>query len=269
MIKSENVFLTLFCAAVLSAAAGCGDSGNGGSGGNTSTGGSSSTGGTGSTGEGIAITPDATGWVQADTNEAGVQGAWYAYGDGTDGKGGPGTCQAKGMHKSEECSSITTPAPGMFANQGGKMCTSGTVAKVINLNGAPDYSNVWGAGIGLDLANSGGDTPVKSEFDAAAKGITGISFEIDKVPLPGLRVEFPSLETDAGTAGGDYWGADSSYTNSKVVVGVNVVPWTAVKGPTGHVFNPAKILSIQFHVPTNTSSSAPYEFCISNLKLLK
>jgi hypothetical protein len=229
------------------------------------------TGGTPSTGAGILITPDATGWVQADTNDAGVQGAWYAYGDGTDGAGGPGTCQKAG-HAAGECSSIAMPTGGMFPNTGGKMCTSGMVAKVINgSNGMPDYGNIWGAGIGLDLANSGGAAPVKSEFDATAKGITGVSFEIDAPPLPGLRVEFPSKETDAGTAGGDYWGADASYKNSPVVAGVNTILWADVKGPgpTPHTFSPAHIESIQFHVPTNTSSGAAYSFCISNLKLLK
>jgi len=265
------VFLSLFCAAVMAASAiGCDDSGGGGgTGGSSSTGGTSSGTGGGSTGgassgTGVPITPDATGWVDKGMNEAGVQGAWYAYGDGAEGGVPPGTCQKAG-HADAECSVITTPAAGMFTNVGGKMCTSGTVAKVL----AMDYANMWGAGIGLDLNNSGGATAVKAEFDASA--YKGISFEIDTPPVAGLRVEFPSKETEAGTAGGDFWGATKDYGNSPVVVGTNTVTWDLVKGPgaTPHVFSPAHILSIQFHVPTNTTSSGAYSFCISNLKLLK
>lgn len=255
---------------------GCDDSGGGAAtGGGTGTGGGTSTGTGGgtSTGEGIALTPDATGWVDKGMNMAGVQGAWYAYGDGQDGTGAPmGTCQKAGHTAPGECSVITTPAPGMFANTGGKMCTSGEVAKVLkNSAGADDYSNMWGAGIGLDLNSSGGAMSVKAEFDASA--YKGISFHIDTPPLAGLRVEFPSLETEAGTAGGDYWGADPTYKNSPVVMGTNTFTWDKVTGPgpaaTAHKFSPAHILSIQFHVPTTLASKAIYSFCISDLKLIK
>jgi hypothetical protein len=85
-------------------------------------------------------------------------------------------------------------------------------------------------------------------------------------------VEFPSVATEAGTAGGDFWGATKDYGNSPVVANMtNTITWDLVKGPgpTAHLFDPAHILSIQFHVPTNTSSTGTYSFCISNLKMLK
>jgi hypothetical protein len=265
---------------VAASAIGCDDSGgNAATGGTGSgTGGTSSgtggtgsgTGGTVSTGEGVALPPDATGWVDKGMNMAGVQGAWYAYGDGAENGVPPGSCQKAG-HMTSECSVITMPAAGMFANVGGKMCTSGTVAKVINLVGGtmPDWSNIWGAGIGLDLNNSGGATAVKEEFDASA--YKGISFDIDTPPLAGLRVEFPSKATEGTAAGADFWGATKDYGNSPVVAGTNVITWDAIKGPTAtpHTFDKAHILSIQFHVPASDKASAMFSYCISNLKLLK
>jgi hypothetical protein len=90
------------------------------------------------------------------------------------------------------------------------------------------------------------------------------------VPGPGLRVEFPSKETDAGSAGGDYWGGNAGYSPSPVMKGTNTILWSAVTGPgpTPHVFSPAHIEAIQFHVPTSLSAGGSYSFCISNLKML-
>jgi hypothetical protein len=103
------------------------------------------------------------------------------------------------------------------------MCTSGTVAVVIaDTNGLPDYANITGAGIGLDLNNSGGPAPVRGVFNATAKGVTGLAFDLEIVALPGLRVEFPTPATDGTSAGAAYWGANVSFANSPAVAGTNV-----------------------------------------------
>jgi hypothetical protein len=164
-----------------------------------------------------------------------------------------------------------------FANTGGSMCTTGTAAKVLDIpgmTGMPDYSNMWGAGIGVDLNASGGDNSVKMPYNATMNGVTGISFKIDTPPLGGFRVEFPIPATEGGSAGSDYWGADSSYPSSPVAAGVNVIHWADVKSPAAATaspiaFDPMAILSIQFHVPSSTSSATPYMFCISELTFLK
>src|SRR5688500_14205373 len=92
----------------------------------------------------VAVMPDTTGWVDKTGNTVMIQGAWYSYGDQTD-------CVAAG-HQASECSKITMPLEGPFMNTGGKMCTSGTAAKVLNNAAAmPDYTGMWGAGIALDL----------------------------------------------------------------------------------------------------------------------
>jgi hypothetical protein len=208
---------------------------------------------------------------QRETNSAMVQGAWYPYGDAY----GEAKCLTVGMHTADECSTITAPDPlvASFPNEGGKMCTAGTVARVINgpepSGMMPDYSNIWGAGIGLDLASTGGDNPMKTPFNFTAAGITGISFEIDMVPLPGLRVEFPMPATEGHADGSNYWGAAMTFPPSPVVAGVNVVKWNEVMGPRGAIpFDPTQVLSIQFHVPASAAASGTFQYCISNLTLL-
>lgn len=219
----------------------------------------------------VLLAPSSTGFIN---DASGVIGAWYAYGDGNDGAN-PGVCQTMGMHLPSECSVIQAPIPGMpFAPAGSslaQMCTSGIVAQVI---GDPlDYSNIFGAGIGLDLNNPGldGGTGMKMPFDTQAKKIIGVAFDLDEVPASKLRIEFP-FGTSATAAG--VWKPDKSSFASPVSPGHNVLLFSSVTQP-GYVkaadmvaFDPKTITSIQFHVPTNTSASAPYHFCIDQLALI-
>jgi hypothetical protein len=222
---------------------------------------------------GVTITPNTQGLVLSSTNALGVQGPWYAYSDGVgfDGSSATGICEARGGHPPAACSSIITPAVGSFPNVGGKMCTSGTAAMVIaGASGLPDYANITGAGIGLDLNNSGGAVPVRGPFNALGKGVTGLAFDLEFVALPGLRVEFPALATDGTASGAAYWGANPSFANSPVVAGTNVLRWAdvGIAGAAPPAFDPTMIESVLFHVPTTITSTGPFSFCVSNLRLL-
>ena len=120
------------------------------------------------------------------------------------------------------------PSFGSFPNTAGKMCTSGTVAKIIPIVGSTmlDYNQIWGAGIGLDLNNGGGDAgAVKGTYNATAAGVLGIAFDIDTVPLATLRVEFPN----ATATNAAFWGGDNQA--SPVKAGHNEIKWADVKGP--------------------------------------
>ncbi|HEY4186733.1 MAG TPA: hypothetical protein VGP07_16770 [Polyangia bacterium] len=300
----DNWLLVLCGAAAL---AGCGSSGinhdAGGSGGTTGGSGGATT----PTFTEVPLVPDDTGWVDAmaDGNTLGVQGAWYPYGDQY-GMICPDAPKLSGMkcndpnvgnHPISDCSVITTPDPTVmsFPNTGGKMCTSGTIAKISNIVGGsmPDYSNVWGAGIGLDLnaAKAAGACDPKMAFPAMDKKVVGVKFDLDAVPSGGLRVEFPTADTDGTKNGSAYWGADSSFSTSSgkfVVVGTNTIYWdpmtllnlardatmpitqpVVVPGASpGTAVNVNGIESIQFHVPASTTASSDYMFCISNLKFL-
>jgi hypothetical protein len=229
-------------------------------------------GGGGNPGTLQALTPDGTGFVDVGmTGTTGIHGAWYAYGDGigSDGTAGSSDCELKGGHMMSECSNITTPLFGSFMNTGGKMCTSGTVAKVIAMGTTTaDYTNIWGAGIGLDLNNGGtaDGGAGKQPFNTTMNGVVGIYFEIDSVPLATMRVEFPN-KTNVNAP---FWGGDQM--SSPVKMGPNTIMWKDVKGPfydpAPTPFDPTTLLSVQFHIPTTATSSAPYSFCVSNMSAI-
>jgi hypothetical protein len=231
---------------------------------NAPTDGSTGAGGSSAVEKGVLLVPDATGWVDKGvTMTTMIQGAWYGYGDLAD-------CTAAG-HPTTACSVIDKPTLGSFPQDvPGSMCTSGTAAVVPT---SADYSAIWGAGIALDLNSAGGDasTTVKVPYNAPANGVIGFSFDINVAPpLSGMRVEFPTPATSSAAA---YWnGGDPTAGNSPVKMGHNVILWAKVGGPSyatnPPLFDPTMINSIQFHIPTNITSTVPFNYCISNLTAL-
>src|SRR5450432_607494 len=260
------------------------DSGATGSGGGATAGSGGKNGGTGGdsgTSTGILLTPSSAGFYDG-TNLAGVLGAWYAFGDYSGGGGvlvptpGMGSCPKAGF-ATAQCSTVTTPtvgAPFMPASNGRGMCTSGTAAMVVGLDGgAPDYPDIWGAGIGFDLNNPGeadGGVGVRGQYDASAHGITGIAFDFDRVPFGGhLRVEFPTQGTENAAA---YWLGQTPYLSPIVGPGHQEIRWPEVGGPEWvsppPPFDPTKIESVAVHVVSNGSSAVDYSFCIHNVTAL-
>lgn len=283
MKKLSHLLITTFAGALLLTGA-CSSSK-----GSTGTGGTSGADGGGGAGADPLVS-SATGFV--DDVTTGVVGAWYSYGDGA-GSNANATnmadymnsdCILKGGFTMDQCSQIVSPTPGqpfpptdMNTSQ---MCTNGTAAKVINKAGAsvPDYSDLFGAGIGLDFNNPGGDAGVKGDKDLSA--YSGIEFDFSGTLIPNnaMRVNFPFT--------GEHNGQDSPYwmgaTNdsSPLKAGHIVVNWSDVGGPkylagqtppvdpTKYPFDTTKVQSIQFQVFTVTSSSTPYNFCVANLALI-
>lgn len=248
----------------------------------------------------VLLVPSDMGWVEGTDDTIGVQGSWYPYGD----QYGAAKCVKVGLHAPSECSVVTSPKPPPetgFPNQDGQMCTTGTTAVILpcvaglTTSGCPDhdFSNMWGAGIGFDFNAEKGPpdgTGAKHTWNPDAYGIVGVSFEIDGVPKPGLRVEFPMLLTDTEAAavnlppgsttddhpdGAPYWGATASFGPSPVVAspGVNTIHWSEVRKPgttPSYVFDRSRMLGIQFHVPAVTAPPAgEYAFCVSKLTFLR
>jgi hypothetical protein len=253
---STSLFLTF--AVVAATSVGCGSSPGGGGGGKK-------------------LVPSDTGFF--DGSVAGILGAWYSYGDWYNPAPGAGDCGTMnmGMFTEAQCSHISSPIPGdPFTNAGdGKMCTTGTAAKVImDATGATAYSAIWGAGIGFDLNNGGtddGGTGAKLAWDATSNGVTGFRFTIDMPPIGGqMRVEFPTNAapgvTDINSA---YWGGETMNLSPFTKAGTYSFHWADVGGPmylTPHMaFDKTKIVSMQFHVVTNTSSAIDFNYCIRDL----
>ena len=266
-MKKLSLTLTLAALGVAATTMGCGSSGskpNPGDGGGT----------------GILLVPSTDGFFDG-TNQAGILGAWYSYGDwygGMPAAAMGGDCPAGGFTEAQ-CSAIASPTPGQpFMNTAGAMCTNGTAAKVImDAAGATAYSAIWGAGVGFDMNNGGtddGGTGVKGTWDASAHGVTGFSFHIDSPPVGGnMRVEFPTGvaigTTDINAA---YWGGADMNLSPFTAGGTYSFHWADVGGPkyltSPTPFDKTKIMSMQFHVVTNTSSTIPFGYCITDLRAL-
>src|SRR5215213_10131571 len=77
--------------------------------------------------------------------------------------------------------------------------------------------------------------------------------------------------TDEHPDGAPYWGASSTYPASPVVPGVNRVTWADIHPPrTNYVFDTARMLGVQFHVPAVAAApKGEYDFCISNVVMLR
>jgi hypothetical protein len=218
----------------------------------------------------VPLLPDSTGWVdRTATGSTNIQGRWYSFADGfgADGTTATGACEMTGQHAPAECSQLTTPSPGGFPNVAGKMCTAGVAARVINVVGStiPDYNKISGAGIALSF-NLADMTATPRPYNAFANGVRGIAFDIDNVPAPGIRVQFPT----ATAPNPAFWGGFNVV--SPVVAGHNEVLWTHVEGPfydaVAPAFDPTTVLRVEFLVPTNATAASPFSFCVSNLSAL-
>jgi len=241
--------------------------------------------GGGSGANNFPLTPTATGYVD-DRANTGVVGAWYAYADSigsaaqgsADGDIANSDCIKKGGFTAAQCSVVNSPKAGAeFPPDPSKgMCTNGTAALVLpGSNGMADYSDMWGAGIGLDFKNPGGDAGVKTDWDGSPYG--GVEFDIvgDNVPAKAMRVNFP-FTGEHGTDSPYYQGKTQAF--SAMASGDHVVVhWSDVAGPkylidqnmTPPAFDVTHIQSIQFQVFTNATTATPYSFCINNLAVLK
>jgi hypothetical protein len=248
------------------------------------TGGSTGTGGSGGAGANPLVV-SATGFVSDSVT--GVVGPWYSYADsiGSNASLANGDdiansdCVKKGGFDKSACTMVTSPLGGQpfvpTDMDSSKMCTTGTGAKVINGTNGPDYSDLWGGGIALDLNNPGGDAGAKGDFDLSAYSGVQFDFSGDIIPNAAMRVNFPFT----GEHGTDspYWMGDTN-TSSPLKAGHITVNWADVGGPaylknqvpptTPPKFDSTKTQSIQFQVFTNVNTTTPYSFCVANLALI-
>jgi hypothetical protein len=219
----------------------------------------------------VPLTPSPTGYV--DTTSLDIVGAWFAYGDDLGANGSPpGQCVTKGGHPAADCSTITsppTPVDGGMASfpqqTAGTMCLSGTVAQVIGT--PPDYSNIFGIGIGLDFNNPSGTV---GTYNATTNHVTGFSFTVAGLPTATVRVELTEPATDAN---GNAWsysltgnGPVTVQLQSGTGAGDLSPSFTPPAGTTQPAFDPTMIEAMQFQVVSDTTGTIPVSnFCISNL----
>lgn len=233
-------------------------SGNGNTAGTTvlPSGGSDATGGTGG-GDlpaGVPLTPT-DGWVDGMSNTIGVQGAMFSYSDDTSGMG------------------LTPDFTGSNA------CIKGAAAKVdlkcTPMAPATDcYGQFWGAAIGLNLNQPtvmtdgmamGGDP---MPYDGSA--LKGFAFEVSgsMVPAPKdirFKVEGPSGEfCNVSTTKPIKAGANTFMFDDLITA-----CWKPVMGAATGTTVKGSLIKIAWQVVTNSASTVPFDFCISNVRALQ
>jgi hypothetical protein len=297
MKRISHLFVTTVAGALLLVGGAC----------SSSPGSTTGTGGSGGSSNGppagyIPLTVSATGFVQVPA--ANIVGPWYVTADsvgpnantsGDDAANSDCESASKGGFPAASCSQINNPKPGQpFAPTDAttsKMCTDGTAAVVLQKGSSYDYTDMWGAEIGVDFNNPGGDAGMKSTVDLSA--YKGIYFEISgsNIPANAMRVNFPFTgqhNTDA-----PYWqGATMMFSPIPTTGGKFEAYWSScptakandanctIGGPyylsqqnpptdfTKYLFDPKVAESVTFQVTTNQNSATPFNFCVSNLALI-
>jgi hypothetical protein len=220
----------------------------------------------------VPLAPDPTGAV-ADTT-LGIVGTWYAYGDGWGANGAPpGACETKGNHATAQCSSIASPpsnphdggAAGFPPTAQGQMCLTGVAAQVVGT--PPDYTNIYGIGLGLDLNNAGTRLP----YDAPSHRVVGFKFTLSGLPnAPGtVRVQFPIVATN-GT-GDAYAETVAPGTTEMTILWTDsaLAPSFMLSSGTEPPFDPSTVESIQLQVVAVKTAPVPVtDLCVSNLTAL-
>jgi hypothetical protein len=296
--------------------------GSGGCGGNAGAGGAGCGGGVGGGGGGgsggsvadadsglldLPIVASATGYVPPG-NVEGVVGAWYAYGDGWGSNGRPpGVCEDAG-HPASACSVITYPLPtvadagpdatypGFAPTPAGSQtfCIQGSAAFVANIVGgtSPDYANIYGIAMGINLNTMGSMVAAYNANTATAKPIVGFQFTITGAAA--ITAEFASIRVAVPMVGqptsDEYFNngstaisTDGTYrflffqnpasTIPPLSIGMSPGGYTVPITQTATTFDPTRIEAIQFDIVSSTqidgqAPTPPGGVCISNLTLL-
>jgi hypothetical protein len=231
---------------------------------------------TGSSCQSIALTPNASGYVGPIVS-VNIAGSWFVYGDGmgANGETATGSCETDtNMWPASSCSSITfptIPTDGGTASfpqsTPGTMCLSGTAAQIIGT--PPDYSGIYGIGLGLDFNNT---TGTAAPYNATMNNVSALTFTVSGFPTGGtVRAEFQEAATNVAPE--DAWAYPITGDGDVMVnlvsgsgAGELQVSFPVPTGDTEPPFDPTMILAIQFHVVPNTTAPTPVSnFCISNL----
>jgi hypothetical protein len=222
------------------------------SGGSDATAGTSAGGGGGDLPPGVPLTPT-DGWVDKASNTLGVQGAMFSYADDTSKMG------------------LTEDFTGSNA------CMKGTAAKVdlkcTPMAPATDcYGQFWGAAIGLnmnqpiDMTTMMGSDPMP--FDGSA--IKGFAFEVSGTMVPApkdfrFKVEGPTGEFCSVSAMKPIKAGPNTFMLEDLITAC----WKPAPGAATAATTKSSMLKIAWQVVTNSTSTVPFDFCISNVRALQ
>jgi hypothetical protein len=209
----------------------------------------------------LAIVPDAEGWVDGASNGLGIQGAFTAASDGTDGAGGV----------SETGSTITLDA----TTTPGSVCVSGNLAAIAPnpaTTGPGDaflWSDYWGGSVGLNLrqvipAGGGEALPASAWPRVTPSGqVTGFSYTLTGTAVP-PRLRFTVDFVGKQPADATYCQALPAGATSTSLTSVIQSCWQA----GGGALPGADLLTIAWSIIPIEAVATPFNFCISNVQAI-
>jgi len=242
-----------------------GDS-SGGTGGDGTAGGAGDSTSSGDGGEAGATNGDSIRWndegvISTDTNDFGIQGTWFIENDCADANpaGLPCTVPEPTMIGPDMRPGWTTSAD--------RVCAKGVAAQIVNDpgSGMPAYSLQWGVRLGFEL--NGTTSGTRGAYDAVMRGLRGLRFDITSsgTPTPPtLRVNFVTTSTTDD---------DAHFIEVALpAVGQDFLFNDALQGSwisAPVVLDKAALTAVTFQVYTNTSTPKPFDFCVSNARVVR
>lgn len=238
----------------------------GGSSGRGSAGRDGDAGSAGASGEGGAandgsLTWDGGGVITANDNDYGIQGSWFFETDCVD-----------ATPRTLPC---TVPDPALagpdaqlgWSVTAEKVCAKGIASQVINdpMTGMPAYQVQWGARLGFELNGTG--AAVRQPYDAIARGIRGFTFDIvtqSTPPQPAdLRVSFVATPTTADP----HFVTALLPTANRTFLFSDALQGSWVTAPVS--LDMTELTAITFQIYTNATAPKPFDFCISNVRVVE
>jgi len=211
-------------------------------------------------GTGLAIVPDAEGWVTGSSNGLGIQGAFTAASDGTDDTGAP---------------TMTGSTITLNTATAGQVCVSGNLAAIAPnpaTTGPADaflWNDYWGGSLGLNLrqvipAGGGEALPASGWPQVSPAGrVTGFAYTLTPnagTALPTLRFTVDFIGKPAGTT---YCQPLAPTATSSTLSSVVQDCWNmgaAVAVPGGD------LLTIAWSIIPSETAPTPFNFCVSNVR---
>lgn len=211
-------------------------------------------------GEGVDLVFDENGWVDNETNELGIQGAWYSFADGDN---------------PPDVEDVAFSTVELYTD-GEKQCAEGMVARVpddMDDDGQPEWNLVWGIGIGFNLCFTGecesdtpetqmtvGECPLNENLANEFEGIT-FSWESKLGDLGNdpMRVTFAEGE-EASAYIEELPGEDK-----EALIEEAAIYWDGEQPPS----NICPVHSIQFMLPADNVSEYEFDICIWGIKAIK
>jgi hypothetical protein len=144
-----------------------------------------------------------------------------------------------------------------FATSPTTVCAAGVASAVPDDTG---YSQFWGGGVGLNLADAGGAMGVGAWAPGA---VTGFSFTVSGPAIPPGRLRFNATTP-----------TETTYCLNALVAGPNTVTLGTLTQdcyatPPGAALPAGTALqAIQWQVATVLDATTPFDFCIENLTVI-